>query len=125
MERDPHPDMMDGKDATILWQEDGDGVRDVKVVYQPRDPADPWHNPEMDQYRRLQCSNGNCCAGWMEGDPRSTPEGLYMQWSLMEHFTSKEEHLAALRELARIRECQWARDMVAAWDRFHPIEEEG
>lgn len=71
-----------------------------------------WTDEANDESR--ECSAGACCSDWLDGtDPRSTPEGIYAGWLLV-GFKDTEAHIDALRQLARIEGCDWARNIVEA-----------
>ena len=126
------------EDVMIFWnREDGVlQVRDVAVVYRPRkymkakgyvDHPAGMMISSLYNNRLFQGSSGNCfIQDWMKygnkippppHDSESgsklgfSPDGdfkCFEAWG----FVSPEEERRALREFARIRECQWARDRL-------------
>ncbi|HET9159670.1 MAG TPA: hypothetical protein VFN88_03590 [Caulobacteraceae bacterium] len=100
---------IDPRHAEIHWRDQHrDGRFEVAEVevFDRRSPRQD--RPELDN------SAGACCADWLSGaDPRSTPEGLYVQW-VHEGFVDDAAHLSALRELAKIDGLAWAQTMAAA-----------
>jgi len=52
--------------------------------------------------RRLSSSRGACDADWMQGDPRSTPMGIFLMMAVAYGFVDERVKMEALREFARI-----------------------
>lgn len=93
------------------------GVFNVTVAFIPRDHAatDRWE--EFMRYWMAWDTWDNCVGSssinWMKNEVE-TPEGVFAGLCGEYGFTRKEEFYRAVREFARIRQCQWARDMLAA-----------
>lgn len=111
--------LIPAKNAQIHWsahERYNPDLVDRVLVF---DRTVPWTDDES-----LECSAGACCSDWLDGtDPRSTPEGVYATW-LQTGFKDQEAHVAALRELAKIEDCQWAGRIADALDgkAFAPTE---
>jgi hypothetical protein len=116
--------MIDVMDAWIFWNHEiGDVFRatgkaparwkgpsrvtDLVVVEiaGPSKLADWWHYAE-----RYDCDDGNCWRGWATHAGHG-PEVVFREL-LVTGFKSPEHLINAVREFARIRQCQWARDML-------------
>lgn len=82
-------------------------VVDLRAMRENRgDPED------VAAWSRGASTMGACLGDWMV-NPRSTPEGLFAG-HLFNGEIPKEKALGpVLRELSKIRECQWARTMLA------------
>lgn len=111
-------DLIPARHADIFWNDepkkDPEDSRRAghEVVVLNRDPAlgrrsldtDPGHN----------CSHGSMVAGWLEdGHQIHNPAGLFA-YNWLAKGSSPESIHAALREFAKIEECVWAREMLAA-----------
>ena len=60
-------------------------------------------------------------AEWMER-PRFTPEALFAERCHAGSMPRGDDFLKLLEQFARIKECQWARDMLAALSDPDPVE---
>ena len=98
-----------GSDVVILWDHsDGifldEGVCVIHSLIGSRNHVTP-------EYSKLPLSDGNICAGWMEGGDYGTPARDFGDM-IDGGFSSPLEYLKALRQFAHIRECDWARQMI-------------
>lgn len=121
----PADGLYDVADVAVVWSDQHSddacgrkGVFDITIQFVPSEFRQPGAAPfpiEFDAYdQQWDNSNGNCVFGWAQGsEPRATPEGLFSGW-LIEGFADRDEMLRALAELGRIRQCEWARVMLAA-----------
>lgn len=113
-DRIPADGLFAAKDVQILWNDDARGkVIDVTVAFVPADVSGSVVSSFTAWQRQFDCTNGNCLANWME-HPRSNPASLFGEWLLLDGFIDDGEMIRAVRELAKIRECQWAREMLLA-----------
>jgi hypothetical protein len=108
----------DAKDVMILWNDvsrTNMQVCDVAVAYHPVDLLDSLTTDQRVMWDKWQNqfenSHGNCIDMWMM-DPRYTPECLFGKWVFVDHFAGPDEHLRAVLEFAKIRECDWVRRML-------------
>ncbi|MBX3498433.1 MAG: hypothetical protein KF889_03250 [Alphaproteobacteria bacterium] len=67
-------------------------------------------------------SFGRVVEGWMEGDPRMTPDGIFAGM-LVDGFASTKSLIQALREFALVEECDWARRFLAAMPADVPMDD--
>lgn len=103
--------LIPAKSALILWGDDaadgraGDGrINELRVFAHGHEPA--WT-------RRLPCSRGACCAGWMAGSWRDTPRGLFLELVTLSGFESNATKIAAIREFAKIEgQHDWTSDLL-------------
>lgn len=105
----------------IFWNTNDEmKVKDVEVVFVPRGgPIGDGEESEefwarFAHYNRGWMADlGNSCADWLE------PGGITPAWifgdMLQRGFVTKADELQALKEFAHIAECQWARDMLDAY----------
>lgn len=111
-------------DVGIVWTRhpETDLVTDVTVQFIPRiarkhmvaERHSSWRQEWSNYDHQWKCSGGNSEKDWCDGtDPRATPAGLFGSW-LFRGFHNKAEEARALHELSRIKECDWARAMLAA-----------
>lgn len=95
------------------------GVFNVVVAFIPREHAFNDHGDEFMSYWMAWDTWDNCVGSssmnWMK-NKYETPEAVFAGLCGEYGFTRKEEFYRAVREFARIRQCQWARDMIAAID---------
>lgn len=133
----PKDGLYPAEDVVIYWNLKGNPplIQDVAVVFYPRKYMEEKnysdHPAEMMisvcySKERFYESSGNCNSDWMKYDNKKSPpphdpetntnfgfgpnedfEGLKALG-----FASSEEEHRAIKEFARIRECQWARDML-------------
>lgn len=89
--------------ATFVWDtDDRSRVTQVEVRSGPLSQDD------------FENSAGAIGLGWMEGDPRLRPAGIFA-WMLADGgFDGRDGLASALRAFGQVEECQWARDMLAA-----------
>ena len=101
--------MIPVKHAQIEWDDGDDGkVREV-LVFNRTQPPSPGYRHEL-----YDSSAGACAMDWMTGqDPRSTPEGVFVQMA-HDGFFSPDAMLQALQEFGKIDTCDWARTMSLA-----------
>lgn len=118
-------ELIPAKFADFFWNEEPGNIRtggpEVLVLNRdpgrfPRDRAsDPTH---------LDSSHGSMVMGWMEdGHPLHNPAGLFAH-NWLSKGSSPASIEAALRQIAKIEECTWAREMIAAIDWRRAREEE-
>jgi hypothetical protein len=60
--------------------------------------------------KRYECNDGNCWRGWAT-DEGHGPEVVF-RGLLVDGFKSPQHLIDAIRQFAKIRQCQWARDML-------------
>lgn len=104
-------------DVMILWNLNSQGEAvDLTVCLRPLDHGfEDKVSERFDRWQgRYSNANGNCVADWMRGDPRATPAALFGWLLIEEKFPNREQTINAIRQFAKIRECEWARQMVAA-----------
>jgi hypothetical protein len=101
--------------AQVEWADEGPQGRITRVsVFDQREPE----LSETAREKLFPSSAGACVADWMTGeDPRSSPEGLFVQMAL-QGFVDNLTMLAALEEFAKIDQAEWARTMSAALRRL-------
>lgn len=112
------------RDVTFVWNEDDNmRITEVRVV---RHVGDTDHDArgghailDSDAFPN---SFGRVVLGWMEGDPRMTPEGVFAGM-LVDGCASTKYLLQTLREFAKVRECGWARSFLAAMPADVAIDE--
>ena len=116
--------MLDVKDVQIFWRHEiGDASRRlgqapskwqgpsrvtellVAEITRRNLDTDWWHLSE--QY---DCNDGNCWRGWAT-DAGHGPEVVFRNL-LVTGFKSPRHLIDAIGEFAKIRQCQWARDML-------------
>jgi hypothetical protein len=110
--------------VTFVWSEDDNmRITEVRVV---RHVGDTDHDVrggraiyDSDTFPN---SFGLMVMGWMEGDPRMTPEGVFTGM-LVDGFASSRYLLRALGEFAKVQECDWARRFLAALPADVPRED--
>lgn len=93
------------------------GVCTVAVAYFPRRFIPNNKHPVWDywcRYDQWQFVRGNCEVDWLT-TKFDTPEAIYGYMADC-GFSSTSEHIRAIREFARIEECDWARKMLAIVD---------
>lgn len=103
------------KDVTFVWGEDDNmRITEVRVV---RHVGDTDHDVRgeaaISDPDAFPNSFGAVAEGWMEGDPRMTPDGVFAGM-LVDGFASTRSLIQALREFATVQECDWARRFLAA-----------
>lgn len=117
----PRPGLYPADHANIFWNTDDAGrVREVEVVFIPRGgviPLTPEGLKLWEAYAayisRWSEDLGNSCDGWMQPDGL-TPAQVFGHM-LRLRFQDQEELVAALVEFTRIEGCDWARDMLSAF----------
>lgn len=118
--------LIPAKHADFYWNDDPNNpvTAGVEVLVVDRSPGQPPRSRANDP-GHLDSSHGAMAAGWMEdGHPLHNPAGLFA-YNWLARGSSPEAILAALRELAKIEECGWAREMLAAIEwRNRPDEPE-
>lgn len=90
-------ELFDAKDVAILWDDDEHGK--VRGCFVTDDTSLVSDN-----------SNGKVMLDWMKGDPRLTPEGVFLDL-LRQGFADRAALANAAEEFGRIRECEWAREL--------------
>lgn len=116
--------MIDVKDAQIFWNtEIGDTSRGrggrppawagrlritglVVVEVGKRTDDTEWEACS----ERYECNDGNCWRGWATAEGHG-PEVVF-RGLLVDGFKSPRRLIEAIRQFAKIRQCQWARDML-------------
>lgn len=103
------------KDVTFVWGEDnGMRITEVRAV---RHVGDTDHDAlgaaALFDAEAFPNSFGRGEFGWMNGDPRMTPDGVFAGM-LVDGFASPKHVIRALREFAKVQECDWARRFLAA-----------
>jgi hypothetical protein len=115
------PEMIEAAFAQVEWADTGPQGKITAVAIFDR------REPEMSETLREKLypsSAGACVADWMTGeDPRSSPEGLFVQMAL-QGFADNLTMLAALEEFAKIDQAEWARTMAAALRKLLIVREE-
>lgn len=106
---------MDAKDVTILWSET-DGGAVARVVVTSAGARGHDGSVAIDDAERYPNSRGRVELGWMEGDHRQTPEGVFLDL-LKQGFADRAGFEDALIEFGRICECLWARNLRRALGR--------
>ncbi len=84
------------------------------VVVDQRTRERPGQQTLSDPYRHLSASGGAHVADWMDGSdlPGSCPEAVFAQlW--LDTGADRGQIKDGLAELAKIKECDWARKMLA------------
>lgn len=112
------------KDVTFVWGEDDKmRITEVRVV---RHVGDTDHDARgaaaLLDAEAFPHSFGRVEFGWMDGDPRMTPDGVFAGM-LVDGFASTKHFIRALREFATVQECDWARRFLAAMPGDVPIDE--
>lgn len=106
-----------------IWWNGPPRVSDVYVEYVPH-AVRYGHEPAPDGFWSAQraltidmdCDAGNSCADWCDGtDLRSTPAGVFGGMLLDGGFASPDEMVKALRQFAKIEQCEWAREVLASY----------
>ncbi|MBN9529695.1 MAG: hypothetical protein J0H82_26045 [Alphaproteobacteria bacterium] len=133
----PSDGLFDAADVDLVWNTSQDPetgqviVCDVTLDFWPTVVRDAKTGGPLYQARREEwttnwrASYGCSVEGWLTGtDPLATPEGLFGQWLLRDRFASQAEMRRALGEMARIRECGWARAMLAGYQSREPEADE-
>lgn len=132
----PEDGLYPAEDAMIYWNRDDKGrIKNVAVVFYPRKyMAEKNYDDHPVQMMVSACyskesffnSSGNCSSYWMKYDNKKSPPphdpetnansgfGPNEDFAGLKAlgFASPEEEHRAIKEFARIRECQWARDML-------------
>lgn len=97
-------------------------ISDVEAVFIPRNEINgpPEENQEFwGKYsaynKRWDADLGNSCVDWMQPDGL-TPSFVF-GYFLRCGFADKSIFHMALREFAQIQECEWAREMLAGYNR--------
>lgn len=118
--------LIDASQVVIAWNyrtsEEPKGIANVTVLYRPRDrmTADELHRFGDWISRYWSATAGNVSAKWMtttlddQGAPMQPTERFGDM--LASGFIRTEELNRAVREFARIKECEWARRML--WNEF-------
>lgn len=106
---------LEAKDVTILWSETDDGAV-ARVVMGCAGAKGHDGSVALDDAESYSNSRGRVELGWMEGDYRQTPEGVFFDL-LKQGFAHRAGFEDALLEFGRIRECQWARNLSRALGR--------
>jgi transcriptional regulator with XRE-family HTH domain len=105
---------VNAEDAGIGWNLDdtAEDASDLRVIdfkkYRDRNAT----REDVIAWRRAGSTMGACLSEWME-NPRHTPEGLFAGLLYNGDIPTKEKLIPVLREFAKIRECDWARMMLA------------
>jgi hypothetical protein len=112
------------RDVSFVWGEDDDmRITEVRVV---RHVGGGDHDVEGAQAifdtDAFPNAFGADHEGWMEGDPRMTPDGVFAGM-LVDGFASSRHLIRALRAFAKVRECDWARRFLAAMPADVPMDE--
>lgn len=110
--------LIPAKYADIFWNDDpalSHRAAGPEVLILDRSPGQPPRSRATDP-THLSCSNGAMISGWMQEDhPLRNPAGVFAH-NWLAKGSSPEAVRAALREFAKIKECQWAREMLAVID---------
>ena len=108
--------------ADIFWNDEPGNERaagsEVLILDRSQrfDPNAVFPGLAVSDPEHLLCSTGAMSSGWMEDDhPLSNPAGVFAH-NWIAKGSSPEALMSALREFAKIEECSWAREMVAAFD---------
>jgi len=112
------------KDVTFVWGEDDKmRITEVRVL---RHVGDMDHDARggraLFDTDAFPNSFGFVEAGWMEGDPRMTPDGVFAGM-LADGFSSARHLVRALKEFATVQECDWARRFLAAMPADVPVDD--
>jgi hypothetical protein len=126
-------DRFPARHAMILWNEDEAGVHDFVVALRPIDlkaeaREEAWRAFNEWQ-RQFRMSDGNCIAGWMGTDPEldcraRTPENVFGNLLMRGSLKTPEQIASVLIELSKLREAEWARQMIARWLRQRDQDEQ-
>jgi hypothetical protein len=104
--------MMDVRDAQIFWNhDDGEGGdhRVTELIVAEINEG----NKDTDWFtlcRQYDCNDGNCWINWATAEGHG-PEVVFRAL-LIDGFKSPQHLIGAIREFAKIRQCQWAQDML-------------
>src|SRR5262245_26526531 len=112
------------KDVTFVWGEDEKmKITEVRVVrHVGKTDFDVRGEAAIFDTAAFPNAFGRTDLGWMEGDPRMTPEGVFAGM-LFDGFASGKYAVRALQEFAKVRECDWARRFLAAMPADVPIDD--
>lgn len=121
----PKHTQIDGSDADFFFnhRERLDEPPPEMVVTSKSDRFRQVRDTGVDPFRRYEASLGAHTDPWMdeEGGFYGTPEGIFAI-----EFIAKSKHRGvttlALREIGKIKECEWARIMIRALDHFERNE---
>ncbi len=111
------------KDVTFVWgYDDRMRITEVRVVRHVGEADhDARGGPAIFDPDAFPNSFGHVEEGWMEGDPRMTPDGVFAGM-LADGFASSKYLVRALKEFATVEECDWARRFLAAMPGDVPID---
>lgn len=85
-------------------------VCEVLVIENQWDIQPGWRAPP--EYENAAMTMGCCLSDWLNGNPQFTPEGVFSSFLMDGGFLSPAEAMRAVEQFAKIRECQWAREML-------------
>lgn len=110
--------------AGICWDDDElfavvdfGKVEDAKLQRPRSGPA----LKELRIWERAEYTHGACWEEWMER-PRFTPEAYFAERCHSGNLPTGHDFIALLTQFARIKECTWARAMLAALNDPDPFE---
>jgi hypothetical protein len=97
--------------ANMFWNAKAGETPHELLVVDHRERLRTREHSGRDGYDSYAKSAGAGVDGWLQDDPRHTPEGVFAEEWLD---VNPERHaiLAALREFAKIDEAEWARRML-------------
>jgi hypothetical protein len=120
----PEQGNIDAAQAGICWNDDDmfaivdmSKVEAAKLAKTRTGPA----AKDLKTWERAEYTHGACWEEWMER-PRFTPEAYFAERCHSGSMPSGEEFLDLLKQFARIKECDWARAMLAALMDPDPFE---
>ncbi len=114
-------DLIDDEVAHILWQAHAD-MKVVRVlvtthIRRTEDTSERDRVEAAQQHRDYRASAGSDTAGWLDPNvPAATPAGVFAHLAFHCGFASEDGTELCLREFAKLRGADWARQMLASLD---------
>lgn len=112
-------DLIDDETAHILWQPGPDlkveRVLVTKHIRLTKNASERERTEAAGQRRDYHASAGSDTAGWLNpSEPTASPAGVFATLAFRYGFASEDGAGKCLKEFAKIRGAEWARQMLTA-----------
>ena len=114
------PELIDDEKAHILWRTNDDLLVEEVFIAPHLVLRNGSSDHDRAEVRRLEreypASAGADTAGWLDTkDPAASPAGVFSNIALRHGFANPDGIEQCLREFAKIRGADWARQMLASY----------